>query len=175
MGQRPAHTCHPSQPSRGDVVTTTLFELPETTPSPSSGPATPYWVTAYETTTGGAASLAGGKALPRPCPTCRTWCLTGYDSNLCAFQAWATPAVLTPQLEAAALILQRTTYRVWGRPGSHELTVRYVPGLHLPGHLPTANECTVIAAHACNSPPLSDQWIRTAAPKQRIDLTHIPY
>ncbi|MFD2792564.1 hypothetical protein ACFS27_03285 [Promicromonospora vindobonensis] len=156
-------------------MTDTLFELPNPPAAPPGPPDTPCWVTAYETTTGGAATLAGGKALPRPCPTCRAWCLTGYDSNLCAFQAWATPAALTPQLEAAALILQRTTYRVWGRPGSYELTVRYVPGLHLPGRYPTANECTVIAAHVCNSPPLSDQWIRTAPPKQRIDLTDIPF
>ena len=156
-------------------MTTTLFELPETPQTSPSTPATPYWVTAYETTSGGAANLTGGKALPRPCPTCGTWCLTGYDSNLCAIQAWTDPAPLTPQLEAAALILRRATYRVWGRPGSYELTLRFVPGLHLPSRLPTANECTVIAAHVCNSPPLSDQWIRITARKSHIDLSSIPF
>lgn len=155
---------------------TTLFDLPEPQSEPVPyEPDVPFWVTAYETRSGGAANLSGGKALPRPCPRCGTWCLTGYDSNLCAVQAWADPAPLTPMLEAAALILQRTTYRLWGRPGSYELTFRYLPGLHLAGRLPTAHECTVIAAHVCNSPPLSDQWIRISPPKQRIDHSRIPF
>jgi hypothetical protein len=155
---------------------TTLFDLPDA-PAPSTprDPATPWWVTAYETRSGAAATLAGGKAVPRPCPRCGRWCLTGYDSNLCAFQAWADPAPLTPQLEAAALILRRTTYRLWGSPGRYELTLRLVPGVHLPGRHPSADECTVIAAHTCNSPPLSRAQLPMTAPKSRIDHSRIPF
>lgn len=137
---------------------------------------TPPWVTAYETTSGGAVRLSGGKAIPAPCPTCRRWCLTGYDAPRCAIQAWVDPNPLTPALEAAAIVLARTTYRLWGRAGAYELTWRLAPGVPVIGRLAPADTCTVLADHDCNSPPLAREFIRISIPKNApADHSVIPY
>lgn len=140
---------------------TTLFDLDEPQPPRSSEPPVPYWIAAYETRTGSPPALAGIRAIPRPCRKCGQWTLTGYDDYLLAALATTDPNPLTPQLEAAALILGRPTWELRGTPGrySHRRRTPFY------GHirkLKPANQCTVVAQHNCAGPlstatlPLTD-------------------
>lgn len=147
--------------------TPTLFDLPNNAaPRPSSEPA---WLTAYTTRTGADPNprLAGTRAIPRPCPTCARLTLTGYDAPLIAGLATTDPYLLTPNLEAAALILARPTYQLWGAPGRYELTPR--SPIHITGlRLPSADHVPVVAAHDCPRPPLST----TPLPMHALPPTH---
>jgi len=155
---------------------TTLFELPEPAPTPTPADySTPHWVRAYETQTGAAVRLSGGKAIPAPCPRCRRWCLTGYDAPLCALQAWVDPSPLTLALEGAAVVLGRTTYRLWGAAGRWELAWRIAPGTPVIGRPTPADACTVLAEHVCNSAPLSREPLNITTPKKYRDLSVIPF
>ena len=92
----------------------TLFDHPV-------GSSEPAWMRAYTTRTGAPPHLGTGKARPHRCPTCGRWTLQGLDSNLCALLATVDPNPLTPQTEAAAIILGRPTYTLHGAPGRYEL------------------------------------------------------
>lgn len=116
---------------------------------------TPRWLDAYATTTGHDPALIGTRAVPRHCRTCHRLVLAGYDAPIAALLATCDPHPLTPRLEAACVILARPTYRLWGIPGRYELTPRHHPGIHPISREPPADQCLVLAAHACGHPPLS--------------------
>lgn len=118
---------------------------------------TPRWLDAYTTATGlPDPRLAGTTARPRHCDTCRLVVLAGYDAPLCAGLAITDPYLLTPRLEAAAVILTRPTYRLWGYPGSWQLLPRHRPDVHpIVRHPPAGPDVHVLAAHRCGTPPLS--------------------
>lgn len=138
----------------------TLFDLPDDVDRPAqTTPSTPPWVTALEARTGALASLASGRAVARPCTRCRRWTLQGYDAPLIAGHAVVDPNPLTPQLEAAAVILAMPTWQLWGRPGAYQLTPRHEPGVHYIGTARPAGDVVVLAAHRCAYPPLAPDSI----------------
>ncbi|MFD6094558.1 hypothetical protein ACFWGN_20800 [Oerskovia sp. NPDC060338] len=147
---------------------TALFDLDNPTPATRRDPSTPAWVIAFETRTGATATLAGGRAIPRPCSSCRAWTLTGYDAPLIADTATVDPYAATPLQEAAALILAVATYQLWGTPGRYHLTPRHLPGLRILGHHPPATHVTVVIAHTCR-PPLATQPLPALRPSPRYD------
>jgi hypothetical protein len=148
---------------------TALFDLPDNpTTTHRRDPSVPAWVTALETRTGTTATLTSGRAIPRPCPTCHAWTLTGYDAPLLADTATVDPYAATPLQEAAALHLQIATYRLWGTPGRYQLTPRHTPGLRVLGRHPAATEATVVIAHTCR-PPLATQPLPALRPTPRYD------
>ncbi len=115
---------------------------------------TPTWVHAYTTTSGlPDPRLVGTFAKPRRCTGCRAWVLAGYDSPLIAALAICDPHPLTPALEAAAVILGRPTWRLWGHPGAYQLTQRTPTRMRLVRA--PADACVVLASHQCGRPPLS--------------------
>jgi|GEM_PF-1185678 len=117
---------------------------------------TPHWLQAHATRTGNDPTLTGTRARPRWCRTCRRLVLAGYDAPLAAGLAITDPHPLTPQLETAAVLLARPTYRLWGTtPDTYELTPRtptYPPHIPLPPASPTV---IVLTAHNCDRPPLT--------------------
>lgn len=116
---------------------------------------TPRWLQAYATRTGADPAL-GTTAVPRHCRTCRRLILAGYDAPTLAGLALVDPYALTPQLEAAAVILAVGTWRLWGAPGGYELTSRHEPRVHRPERLTSAGgDVVVVAEHRCEFPPLS--------------------
>lgn len=123
---------------------------------------TPRWLTSYASTTGDDPALTGTRAVPRWCRTCRRLVIAGYDSPLLADLAICDPHPLTPQLEAAAVILARPTWRLSGAPGRYELTPRtpaYIGGLRLPPA--DGVDVVVVAAHDCYHPPLTHAHLPT--------------
>jgi hypothetical protein len=122
------------------------------------------WVDAYTTRTGMPdPRLAGTLAKPHHCRHCARLLLVGYDSPTLADLATVDPYVLTPALEAAAVILARPTWQLWGPPGRYQLTARTpvrITGLAL---IP-ADRCVVVATHHCGRPPLTHTPLPTRAP-----------
>ena len=128
---------------------------------------TPDWVTRLEQRLGAQLRLSSGRAIPRRCPTCGTWCATGYDAPVLARQVWADPHLLTATLEAACVILDRHTYRAWTRGHHVELTPRHTPGLPVIGRMASADTVPVIAEHICGLPPLSTRPLWPPPPRRR--------
>lgn len=116
---------------------------------------TPRWLHAYATTTGDDPTLAGTRAVPRWCRDCRHLVLAGYDSPLIATLAICDPHPLTAQLEAAAVILARPTWRLWGAPGRYELTPRTPAWTASTRLAPAGPDVLVLASHHCGRPPLT--------------------
>ncbi len=112
----------------------------------------PDWRKTAATKLGTHEKLIGNTAIPRACPTCGRTCLIGWDAPLCAGLAICDPATLTIQLEAACIILDRPTYRLWGTPGQYQLTEKYYPGLPPTGKPPPTTSNRVLAAHRCGKP-----------------------
>lgn len=133
------------------------------------------WVSAYTTASGMPdPRISGVTAKPRPCTTCGALTLTGYDAPLCAGLAVADPYLLTTTLEAAAVILRVTTYRVWGTAPDLQLTERHRPDNTLRVTRAPADRVPVVAAHRCGYPPLSDIPLpRPARPRMASNV--IPY
>lgn len=125
-------------------------------------PATkPRWLDAYLTGTGlPDIRLAGTTAKPMHCHGCGLVVLAGYDSPLGAVLAIADPHPLTPQLEAAAVILGRPTWHLWGHPGCYELTAR-TPVWTKSIPLRTGTNVLVVASHRCGTPPLTRDTLPT--------------
>lgn len=137
---------------------------------------TPRWLEAYGTRTGTDPALTGTRAVPRHCRTCRRLILAGYDAPTIAGLAIADPYALTPQLEAAAVILAIVTWRLCGRPGHYELTPRHTPGLPpLCRRDPAGPAVTVLAAHRCEYPPLSRIPLPSPNAHRAADPDHIPF
>ncbi|TKR27151.1 hypothetical protein FA014_01990 [Cellulomonas hominis] len=115
-----------------------------------------YWLAALATRTGQDPGLLGTKAVPRWCARCRRLVLAGYDAPVCATLCIADPYRLTPQLEAACVILARPTYQLWGiDAGRLKLTSRHIPGFVQARDFPPADHVVVLAAHDCDRPPLT--------------------
>lgn len=132
------------------------------------------WVDAYTTRTGMPdPRLAGVTAKPRHCTTCGRLTLAGYDSPACADLAITDPYALTPTLEAAAVILARPTWQLWGAPGRYELTAR-TPTRLLGVRLVPADRCVVVATHDCTHPPLSRTALPTRQPRYVVDTDGPP-
>ena len=76
------------------------------------------------------------------------------------------PNPLTPQLEAAAVILRIRTYQLWGNPGHYELSPRHQPDgcIYSWTHHRPADQTTVLAEHRCGKPPLTNAVIPVAPP-----------
>lgn len=135
---------------------------------------TPYWLQAYATRTGHDPTLVGTRAVPRWCRDCRRLVIAGYDSPLIATLAIVDPHPLTPQLEAAAVVLARPTWRLWGVPGRYELTARTpctLRGLVLPRAGP---DVLVLAAHRCDHPPLTRAPLPAPAAAVAVDYDGPP-
>jgi len=115
--------------------------------------------------------LSGTRVVPRHCPDCGRLVLLGYDSNVAAFLATVDPYKATPHDEAAAVILARPTYRLWGRPLHYELTRRHVPGHQHTLTYPRADtpDVTVVLAHHCHTPPLAREPIPVRPPRPAVD------
>lgn len=115
--------------------------------------------------------LSGTRAIPRPCPDCARLTLTGYDSPLLALLATTDPYALTTRQEAAAVILTRRTYRLWGIPLHYELTRRHHPRLPPWLTYPAADTpgVTVVAEHHCDTPPLGTTPIPLRPPRPTVD------
>lgn len=127
---------------------------------------TPTWQQLHATKTGDHPALIGTRAQIRNCSHCGLIVLAGYDSHLMANLAITDPYLLTPQLEAAAVILAIRTYHARGITGRYELTNRHTPGITRPAWVtyPPANQVPVVAAHRCGIPALSRQPLPLAAP-----------
>jgi hypothetical protein len=121
----------------------------------------PPWLAAYDLSTGDDPALRGRRAVPRHCRTCRRLVLAGYDGHVAAWLAVVDPYQLTPQLEAACVVLARRTYRLRGLPGSYELNPRYSPAVQPFAPRPSAADVLVVAEHHCDTPPLSRQHLPT--------------
>jgi hypothetical protein len=130
----------------------------------------PPWLDAYTTRSGMPdPRLASLTARPRHCAGCGRLVLAGYDSPACADLAVADPNPLTPTLEAAAVILARPTWRLWGQPGHYELTARTparVLGVQL---VPAGPDVIVVATHDCARPPLTRTTLPTRPPQFVVD------
>lgn len=115
--------------------------------------------------------LAGTRAIPRPCPDCARLTLTGYTGKLLALLATVDPYALTTHQEAAAVILARPTYRLWGTPHRYELTNRHQPRLPPWLTYPPADTpgVTVVAEHHCHTPPLGTTPIPLRPPRTAIN------
>ncbi|GMA22266.1 hypothetical protein GCM10025864_44920 [Luteimicrobium album] len=138
---------------------TALFDL-EPDDLDAAATSEPAWVTAFTTTHGATPTLASGRALPRPCPRCARWTVVGLDAPRCAGLARCDPHPLTPQLEAAAVILDTPTWQLWTFAGRHELTPRHEPHVPPLARLAPADHVVVLAAHVCGRPPLSRAPLR---------------
>lgn len=115
-----------------------------------------YWLDALARRTGQDPGLLGTKAVPRWCSACRRLVLAGYDAPVCATLCIADPYRLTPQLEAACVILDRPTFQVRGIDiGRLHLTPRHIPGYVQARDFPPADQVVVAAAHDCGRPPLT--------------------
>jgi hypothetical protein len=125
--------------------------------------ATPRWLAAYATRTGADPALVGTRAVPRHCRTCRRLVLAGYDSDVAGWLAIVDPYRLTPQLEAACVVLARRTYKLRGVAGHYELVPRYSPAVLPFGPRPSADDVVVVAEHHCGTPPLSLTPLPTTA------------
>lgn len=141
---------------------------------------TPAWLHAYATTTGNDPALTGTPAIPRWCRTCGLLTLAGYDSPLIATLAITDPWLLDWRQEAAAVILARPTWRLWGWPGNYELTNRHWPGLTPIGRHPPADPTAtagvhVLATHACGHPPLSTTPLPVRPPRTITDDLEPPF
>jgi hypothetical protein len=104
--------------------------------------------------------LPGTTARARHCRGCSRLVLAGYDAPVCACLAIVDPHRLTPDLEAAAAVLGRMTYRLHGAPDAYQLAYRapqYPPVVEL---VP-ADLCVVVAAHDCGRPPLPGEPVPT--------------
>jgi len=119
----------------------------------------PDWRALHALKTGDNAALIGTRAQVRNCAHCGLIVLAGYNSHVMASIAITDPFLLTPQLEAAAVILNIHTYEARGHPGRYELTNRHWPHLTRPDwiHYKPATDVNVLAAHRCGYPPLSRQ------------------
>ncbi|GAB2457678.1 hypothetical protein [Xylanimonas ulmi] len=153
-------------------MTGAIFDLDTPTPSPRRNDR-PWWADAYETRTGSELRLAGDRLIPAR-HDCGRWILTGYDAPTLATAVNLDPNPLTALLEAACVILAIPTYRLWGNPGRWSVTPRHEPGLTYLGRAPNADTVTVIAAHACNRPPLTSAQLRMTA-TTRTRLEEPPY
>lgn len=122
---------------------------------------TPAWLNAYDVSTGDDPALRGTRAVPRHCRTCRRLVLAGYDGHVAAWLAVVDPYQLSPQLEAACVVLARRTYRLRGVPGTYELIPRFSPAVLPFGPRPSADAVVVVAEHDCGTPPLSHQHLPT--------------
>lgn len=127
--------------------------------------APPRWLQAHADRTGDDDALIGTRAVPRHCRACGLLLLAGYDAPLIAGLAVVDPYRLTSQMEAAAVLLGRPTWRLWGAPGRLELTGRFYPGVLPLGRHPPAEEVVVVAAHRCGTPPLSSVPLPVRAPR----------
>jgi hypothetical protein len=134
----------------------------------------PAWVAAFTRAHGATPTLASGRALPRPCPRCGRWTLVGLDAPRCAGLARTDPHPLTPQLEAAAVILATPTWQLWNFVGRHELTPRYEPGVPPHARLEPADHVVVLAAHVCGRPPLSRATLRIRSPRTATSTDGVP-
>lgn len=109
------------------------------------------------------AALAGTRAVPRWCRTCRRAVLAGYDAPVLAGLAIADPYRATWQQEAAAVILARPTWWLAGPwPTRGELIPRHTPALRPLGVRPPADQVLVVIGHDCNTPPLATGLLPTA-------------
>lgn len=142
----------------------TLFDV-DPNPAPTRRePSEPAWVAAFTRAHGATPTLNSGRARPVRC-TCSAWTLQGLDAPRCAGLAVCDPNPLTPQLEAAAVILAIPTYRLWGSAGRYELTPRHqprVPPQH--HHDPAGPGVVVLAAHTCGRAPLAATHLQLTAP-----------
>lgn len=147
----------------------TLFDVDDALPSePRPAPARD-WVEGYQTKTGMPdPRTTGTTAQPRHCTTCGRLVLAGYDAPMLAGLAVTDPYPLTPALEAAAVILARPTWRVWGTPGRYELTHR-TPETDPTVRLLGADRCVVVASHHCHHPPLARAPLPMRPPAWVVD------
>lgn len=123
-----------------------------------TAPTTPRWLHAHAARTGDDPTLVGGRARTRWCRTCGLVVIAGYDAPLIATLAICDPYALDWKTEAAAVILARPTWRLWGTPNTWLLTDRHIPGVHPIAHHPPADphhDVIVLARHICGTPPLS--------------------
>lgn len=108
--------------------------------------------------------LAGTRAVPRWCRTCRRAVLAGYDAPVLGGLAIVDPFRATWQQEAAAVLLARPTWWLAGPwPIRGELIARHHPGIPDVGIRAPADQVLVVIAHDCTRPPLAT----TPLPTQR--------
>lgn len=135
----------------------------------------PAWLAHYQTTTGLPDPRRQGRnARPTTCPRCGRLVLTGADHHRIAAYPTVDPYALTPQLEAAAVILAIPTYELRGQPPTWELHPRTFPTVPT-WPIPPANQCRVVAEHSCDNPPLSTTPLPTRRTPTPATTNTIPY
>ena len=103
-------------------------------------------------------------AQPKTCPTCGRLTLRGLDHHRIAATVTVDPYQLNKADEATAVIAGVATYELRGDPPTWELNERTHPGLITIWPLTPADECTVVAAHQCNTQPISGTPLPTRPP-----------
>lgn len=151
------------------TTTTALATLFEQAPIRTAGQPEPWIIDRLIRT--GAITETGlsRRARPRPCPTCKTWTITGLDADVMAFEATCDPAPLTPLGEVAALMAGRRTLGLVQRSGRYELEQRWAEHIDADRH-----RLDVLASHTCGQPITGEALVQSSAFKPASSSTLPP-